>query len=456
MARERAIANQLTRLFAATTCPIYAVDDRRRIAYCNAACADWLGLAVEELVGLRCDYHAGDSGNKLADIAAQICPPPDVFGGQAMRTILTCQTDSGGSRRAAEFLPLSGPDAEQVGVLALIEASELQPDAEGDVTADEAEQTLLHRRLQEFTAELRAPYRLDRLVGESLAIRRVREQVSLAIDAHANVQIVGPSGSGREHVARTIHGGRELSTAGPLMPLSCRLMDAELLQTTVVAFLQRVNDTGSQAKATLLLLDVDELGLEAQAELAVFFRVPTFCLRTIVTSRRLLLELAKQELFLDELAFGLSSFVIELPRLADRKEDIPFLCQRFLEDYNATGGRQLSGFTASTLDQLCAMPWTGNVDELAEVIRETCENAGGTQVTEADLARRVRLVESAAEVPRREEESIDLEAFLEDVERELLTRSLEQAKGNKAQAARLLGVSRARLLRRVSQLGLDT
>jgi DNA-binding NtrC family response regulator len=67
----------------------------------------------------------------------------------------------------------------------------------------------------------------------------------------------------------------------------------------------------------------------------------------------------------------------------------------------------------------------------------------------------VRLVESAAEVPRREEESVDLQAFLEEVERELLTRSLAQAKGNKAQAARMLGISRARLLRRVSQLGLD-
>ena len=94
--------------------------------------------------------------------------------------------------------------------------------------------------------------------------------------------------------------------------------------------------------------------------------------------------------------------------------------------------------------------------ELAEVVRETCEDAEGPRVTEADLARRVRLVESAAEVPRREEESINLEAFLEDVERELLKRSLGEAKGNKAQAARMLEVSRAKLLRRVSQLGLDT
>jgi len=455
MARERAIANQLTRLFAATSRPIYAVDDRRRIAYCNAACAEWLAVTMEELVGLRCDYHAGDSGNRLADVAARICPPPDAFGGQTERTIVTCQNGREVSRRVAEFLPLTGPDTEQVGVLVLVEANELQADKESEFTAQEAEQNSLHRRLQEFTAELRAPYRLDRLVGESLAIRRVREQVALAMEAHANVQIVGSAGSGREHVARTIHGDRDPATAGPLMPLSCKLLDAELLQTTVLAFLQRVQETDSEAKATLLLLDVDELGLEAQAELVAFFRVPTFQLRTIVTSRRPLLELAKQELFLDELAFRLSSFVIELPRLADRKEDIPFLCQRFLEDYNAMGGRQMSGFTASTLDQLCAMPWTGNVDELAEVVRETCENSEGTQISEADLARRVRLVESAAEVPRREEESIDLGAFLEDVERELLKRSLSQAKGNKAQAARMLGVSRARLLRRVAQLGLD-
>jgi DNA-binding NtrC family response regulator len=455
MARERAIANQLTRLFAATSRPIYAVDDRRRIVYCNAACAQWLGVAVEELVDLRCDYHAGDSGNRLEDVAACLCPPPEAFGGTALHAIVNCPTVGSISRRLAEFLPLNGTDSEQAGVLVLVEAGELQVGQESELIEHEPEAAALHRRLQEFTAELRAPYHIDRLVGESLEIRRVREQVSLAIDAHANVQIVGPAGSGREHVARTIHCGSDAAAAGPLMPLSCGLLDAELLQTTVVAFLQRVRDTDCQPAATLLLLDVDELGLEAQAELVAFFRVPTFPLRTIVTSRQPLLELSKQDLFLEELAFRLSSFVIELPRLADRKEDIPFLCQRLLEDFNARGGRQLSGFTASTLDQLCAMPWNGNVAELADVVRESCENAEGTQVTEADLARRVRLVESAAEVPRREEESVDLQAFLEEVERELLTRSLAQAKGNKAQAARMLGISRARLLRRVSQLGLD-
>lgn len=455
MAKERAIANNLTRLFAATSQPIYAIDDRRRIAYCNDACSQWLGVASEKLVGQRCDYHAGDSGNRLADIAARLCPPPGLATGESTQAVVTRPKPGPPSQRLTHFIGLQSKDGDQVGVLALVDPQDLPTGTIRDQLSHETEHAALHRRLQELAGEMRVRFRLDRLVGESLAIRRIREQVQLAIQSQVHVQIVGPVGSGREHVARTIHGGEDALNAGPLMPLSCKLLDAELLQATVMAFLQRANDEKSKPKATLLLLDIDQLGLEAQAELVAFFRVPTFTLRTIATARQPLLKLAEQELYLDELAYRLSALLIEMPPLAERKEDIPFLCQRFLEDYNATGERQLSGFTTTTLDQLCAMPWTGNVDELAEVIRETCESAEGPQIVEQDLARRVRLVESAAEVPRETEETIELDSFLEHVERELLGRAMAQAKGNKAKAARLLGVSRAKLLRRVSQLGVE-
>ena len=115
----------------------------------------------------------------------------------------------------------------------------------------------------------------------------------------------------------------------------------------------------------------------------------------------------------------------------------------------------MGGFTPDALDHLCSLPWSGDVGELEEVVRESCQQADGTLVTEADLSRRVKLVTSAMKHPTPTTETIKLDEFLIDTETELLRRALRSAKGNKAEAARLLGISRARVTRRASQLGLE-
>ena len=454
MARERAIANQLAKLIGASNLPIYAIDDRRRIVFCNAACADWLGVTVEELIGQRCDYDSADSGDRLADLAAKLSPPPEAFLGQLPTA--RCQILGGKENplpRTAECISLPGADGEQVGVLVILR--EEKTSVENPLAADTESAERLHLRLQQLVYELRMPYRLQRLVGESLAIQLVREQVRAAIELAANVQIIGPSGSGREHIGRTIHGGKRPDQAGPLMPLACPLLDGELLQATVVAFLHRATAADPKRPATLLLLNADQLNAEAQAELLAFFRVPTFALRTIATTRQPFVNLAAAGGFLRELAYRLSTMTIELPPLSERREDLPLLCQRFLEDFNARGEKQLSGFTPAALNHLCSLPWSGDVEELAEVVRQTCENADGPVVTEAELARRVRLVTSAMKHPTATTPAIQLDEFLTEVETELLLRALRSAKGNKAEAARLLGISRARVIRRASQLGLE-
>lgn len=122
---------------------------------------------------------------------------------------------------------------------------------------------------------------------------------------------------------------------------------------------------------------------------------------------------------------------------------------------NAESERQFTGFTEDALDALAGHRWSGNLDELAEVVRQARARAQGPRIGVEDLPETLRLAAHADAYPPREVERIVLDEFLESVERELIARALAQAKGNKTLAAELLGVSRARLHRRCEQWGLD-
>ena len=456
MPRLRSRSNRLAEILDASDRPLYVLNEQRCIVFCNTACADWLGRPLEEIVGVRCDFDAGESGGPGKDLSAALCPPPQVFAGEPASAWVSFHAPGGQRhRRRGEFLPLGGASESGCGAIALLSPCDepegpLPPVAPGDLTAQD-----LHDRLRELSREVRRRYRPDRLAGDSPAIHRVREQVRIAAASPTRVLIVGPPGSGREHVARTIHGGADPDTAAPLMPLSCPSLDAELLHTTVHAFLRRCAASEDTALSTLLLLDADRLAAEAQAELLAILRVASVPLRTIATSRQPLLALANEGQFSKELAYRLSTLLIELPALAERRQDIPFLAQQLVEEFNARGGAQLSGFTPETLDQLAALPWPGNVDALADVVEQACRKAAGPWITPADLPDHLQLMASAAAHPLRVEETIVLDEFLAQVERELLQRALRRARGNKARAARMLGIPRARLLRRLSQAGLD-
>jgi DNA-binding NtrC family response regulator len=206
---------------------------------------------------------------------------------------------------------------------------------------------------------------------------------------------------------------------------------------------------------TLLINDVDKLPADAQGELAGFLRLVDLPIRIITTSASPLTALAESALFRADLAAWLSTLVIEVPPLSDRPEDIPPMAHRMLEDVNARGAKQLGGFTPEALDTLAQYAWTGEADELSEMVAAAHEKAEGPLVTVRDLPRRLFLAADAKRYNREPDETIVLDDYLADIERELLRRAMERAKGNKTRAAQLLGVTRPRLYRRLVQLGLE-
>ncbi|MCA9267947.1 MAG: hypothetical protein KDA41_05725, partial [Planctomycetales bacterium] len=230
------------------------------------------------------------------------------------------------------------------------------------------------------------------------------------------------------------------------------LMDAELLQTSVTAFVRRAARSDTGRPAALLLLDVDQLDGAAQAELAGFLNLPGFDVHILSTARTAPSELAATGAFREDLAAAVSTLVVELSPLAARPEDIPLLAQMFVERQNAAGKAQRSGLTPDAMDALCFYPWPRNAAELGEAIAAAHQQAGGPQITLDDLPAHIRRAEQVFARGKLDEPPIALDEFLEEMERELIQRALARAKGNKTKAAELLGVSRARLLRRIEQL----
>jgi transcriptional regulator with PAS, ATPase and Fis domain len=439
-------------MLEAAMAPVYALDARRQILFANRALGEWMGIDPEQLLGRRCDYHAG-ADDPLAAACAGLCPPPEALAGQVIDGSVSrlATATQPFERRGARFLQVAGDKPEDGLLVVLVQpagAAEFQP-ADSAIGAER-----LHSLLLKLRGQFGQRFHVGQLIGQSDAMARVREQVRIAAEAKTRVLVMGPPGSGREHVARTIHYAQKSASIGPLVPIACGLVDAEQMQASLTSLLRRQYETPTDRPPAALLLDVDRLRPDAQQELAGFLHLPQIELHTLATSRASLQRLAAKGKFRRELAYELSTLTIVLPSLARRREDIPLLAQHFLEEQNEAGGRQLAGFQPAALELLIGLPWTGNIEELQQAVRQSCERATGAQVTIADLPDWLQLARDSASRPPRDQQPIQLDQFLAEIEKELLARAMRKARGNKSKAAQLLGLSRQRLLRRLAQLGL--
>jgi DNA-binding NtrC family response regulator len=452
MARARTKASELARLLNAAAQPVYVIDGEHTIVFCNRACLEWIGRDADEMEGLRATYHTPVEETGPETAAAGLCPPPPALSeGQAAGTLEVPLADGRISRRRARFVAIGGFSRATGGLIVLVDAEELSETAEEHGAS---ESIRLHERLAQFRRSMKNRYKVDRLLGESPVVRRVRAQIELAAASRASVLVVGPPGSGRQHVAAAIHYGGQ--RAGSMIPLACGVLGAELVQSTIGALASRKWSDEHAAPTTLVLNGADGLPREVQKEAAALFD-KSFPLRLIATAVEPLDELVRRGEFRGDLAAVLSTIAIELPPLAERREDVPLLAQMFVEEANAqsASGKQLAGFSPEALDRLDAYAWPGNVDELAQMVAEAHERAEGPEITPVDLPERIRLAAAAATHPHRAEETIALDEFLGRIERELIERALGRAKGNKTKAARLLGLTRPRLYRRLVQLGME-
>ena len=467
MAKHRTNHTALNKSFERTSQLIYLVGQDLTIQYANPALANWLGIDPTELLGAKLAYGSGPSPSDTESQLNGICPPLELiaepFLGAAVGQdffVTTGKLTAGEVQprwRKARAIPIAEAEGESRAVLVMGSCHDLSEPPSIDRLTLVANE--LHTALSEIRQRAQLCYKLDNLVGTSSFAHRVRRQTRLATGNPADVLIIGPPGSGKEFLARTIHAAGEDALRSDLIPIQCPLADQELLQSVIQELLKKQQRSRSsqpdRPSDTLLLLDIDRLPAAAQAELWGFLRLPKFTVRIIATASVDLQDLARASKFESELALALGTLSIELLPLAERAEDIPLLAQAILEKRNPQRARPFAGFDKSALQMLVEFRWPGNLDELTNVIREAAAQAQSSLLSPPDLPKTFRDQWRAQQIGRPTEMVIELETYLESIERELLLRAVDQANGNKTKAAKLLSLNRAKLLRRLQYFQLS-
>ena len=328
------------------------------------------------------------------------------------------------------------------------------------------------RRARELSRTLTAERSADAsLVGDSVAMRRIRELVAQVAPTDARVLIAGESGTGKEVVAAMLHGESQRS-AGPFVRVNCAAIPRDLVESEMFGH-ERGAFTGASARrrgrfelahgGTLLLDEVADLGPEAQAKLLRALesgaiervggeRPITVDVRVLAATNRDLAAAIEAGDFREDLFYRLNVIRIDLPPLRERTADIPALVAHFLERLRLREGMEPPKLGAAALDRLTRYGWPGNVRELANVCERLAILHAGRTIGPAEL---FGLLSDEQVQDDPDALALSLIDKLDNFERHVIEKSLRDAGGSVAEAARLLETDRPNLYRRMKRLGID-
>lgn len=344
-------------------------------------------------------------------------------------------------------------------------------------------------RLLKRAGRYRGTERRHRLTGESVSIRQVRKLIEHVADYDTNVLVTGPSGTGKELVARTVHALSERADS-PFVPINCGAIPKDLLESELFghekgAFTGAVSArTGRFELAeggTLFLDEIGDMSAALQTRLlrvlaeSEFYRVGgqvpiRVDVRVIAATNHDLGRAVKEGTFREDLFHRLNVIRIETPPLRERREDIPLL----LAHYLGAAAREL-GIEAKTLSDealtiLSAFDWPGNVRQLVNACRRLTVTAPGNVIGPADIP--PELGGRRAEAPGRQNWAVSLARWAEqrlrtpgaaplldealpEFERTLIRAALAESNGHRQEAARLLGWGRNTLTRKIRSLEIE-
>src|SRR5215831_13077700 len=336
-----------------------------------------------------------------------------------------------------------------------------EPDHISLVVQKALERQRLRRGIEVLSEEIGERYRL--IVGESPKMSRVAELAKKAATSNATVLLLGESGTGKEIFARNIHNWSERRDK-PYVTINCVGLSKELLESELFGHEQGAFTGAKQRKrgrlelahgGTVFLDEIGDISQELQAKLLRFLQEREFeriggtqlirvDVRIIAATNRNLEASVKEGRFREDLFYRINVVPIVLPPLRGRKEDVPALAQFFVQRFSDESKKNFTEVSQEALEALMGYDWPGNVRELANVIERAVVLGQPPTIQIEDLSPGIVAPEAEfnnRSTPQSYHESID------EYRREVIVNALAQAKGNRAAAARSLGLQRSYLLR---------
>lgn len=318
-------------------------------------------------------------------------------------------------------------------------------------------------------------------VGKSKTIGKILNDIrKLHHTGTMSVLITGESGTGKELIARAIHFGGPRAK-GPFIPVNCSAIPHDLAESTLFGHVRGAFTGANRDRkgyfelangGTLFLDEIGDMPLELQAK---FLRVledgciiPVGGMREKRVDVRILAATNKdlqpkiaEGTFRNDLYYRLAGFTVIAPPLRDRKEDLPLLAHHFLRMFATEMGIQMPPLSQDAFAVLESYHFPGNVRELKNIIERALIESGGAQIQPQHLrfihTSAISLTSTGTEVttsamPGKEAATLDLPLNLQQAEALLIKRALRQTEGNMSETARLLGINRTKLYRKIAQL----
>ena len=326
----------------------------------------------------------------------------------------------------------------------------------------EEENQHLHERLD-------AKFGFESFVGDSKALRDVIERVKLVASSRATILIGGETGTGKELVAQAIHQNSDRAK-GPFIAVHCAALPPTLLESELFghekgaftgATERRIGRFEAAAGGTLFLDEIGEIDHTTQVKLLRFLEDRTFervggmnpmkvDVRLVAATNRDLEELVRAGDFREDLYYRLNVVRIDIPSLRERRDDIPVLLKHYIDHYARENALPPVTLDAGAMRVLARYDWPGNVRELRNFAENIVILHRGGRVTEYDLDPKFR-GEGKVDGGRTDTMPLVNPHSVEENEKKILRSALIEARGNRSKAARLMGISRRTLHRKLAQ-----
>ena len=324
----------------------------------------------------------------------------------------------------------------------------------------------LEKENRRLRAELEQRYQI---LGDSVPMKALRQQIALTAPTNGRVLIYGESGTGKELVARALH-AQSSRAQGPFVEVNCAAIPEELIESELFGHRKGSFTGASEDKSgkfqkadggTLFLDEVGDMSLKTQSKVLRALEeqrvepigsseMAAVDVRVIAATNKKLEDEISRNAFREDLFYRLNVIPFTVPPLRDRTEDIPILARHFLAEFNRTYGKKPKELTAAAMDVLLRYPWPGNVRELKNLIERLVIMSPAQHIEPQHLPPEV--FRDAARGPQHPYAT--LQEARSAYEREFILRKLEENQWNMTKTATAVGLERTHLYRKMKSLGI--